>query len=122
MLRPPAAVNTVLAEPRRAAPPPSDFFPPPKVIGLYIHAQTPREHHARVCPNLQFHTKCVVLVLMRAVLTAHLSGGANTAPQAFGWILEREGEGEKGGKWKGRKGKWKGKGKEKEERKRRGEK
>ena len=121
LLRPPAAVDTVLAEPRRAAPPPSDFFPPPKVIGLYIHAQTPREHHARVCPNLQFYTKCVVLILMRAVLTAHLSGGANTAPPSL-WLDFGEGRGRKGkGSGREREGRRRGKGEEKNK-KRRGKK
>jgi len=38
---------------------------------------------------------------MRAVLTAHLSGGANTAPPSLWLDFGEEGEGEKGGKGKG---------------------
>jgi len=47
---------------------------------------------------VQFCTKCAVLVLIGAVLTAHLSGGTNSAPQAS-WLDFEEGR-EKGGKRK----------------------
>ena len=34
----------------------------------------------RVCPNVHFCTKCTARILTYAVLTAYLSGGANSAP------------------------------------------
>ena len=51
------------------------------------------------------HEKCVVLSLICAVLSAHLSGRANSATQALcGWILETKLEGKRGRvKGKGRK-------------------
>ena len=36
-------------------------------------------NYIRVCHNVQFYTKCAVLILICAVLTAHLSRGANSA-------------------------------------------
>jgi len=66
----------------------------------------------RVCPNVQIYTKCAVLILICAVLTAYLSGGANSAPQAsrldFG-DRERKGKDSgRGKKGKGRRGKGEG--------------
>ena len=46
-----------------------------------------------VRPSVHFYTKCAVPVLICAVLTAHLSGGANSAPQAS-WLDFGAGEGE----------------------------
>jgi len=61
---------------------------------------------------VQIYTKCAVLILICAVLTADLSGGANSAPQAsrldFG-DRERKGKDSgRGKKGKGRRGKGEG--------------
>jgi len=59
---------------------------------------------------VQFYTKCAVLVLFCAVLTAHLSGGANSGPQAS-WLDSGEENGKREAKKSGRKKRRKGKGK-----------
>jgi len=59
---------------------------------------------------VQFYTKCAVLVLFCTVLTAHLSGGANSGPQAS-WLDSGEEKG-KGEKWKETKGRTRRKTKE----------
>jgi len=54
-----------------------------------------------VCPNVQFYTKCAVLILICALLTAHLSAGADCAPLSL--LAGFWGGEEKAGKGKGRK-------------------
>jgi len=66
-----------------------------------------------VCPNVQFYTKCAVLILICALLTAHLSAGADCAPLSL--LAGFWGGEEKGGK--AREGKWKEKRKKREGRK-----
>jgi len=93
---------------------------------------------SRVRPNVQFYTKCAVLVLICAVLTVHLCsynlqqcdatprtllGELTTLPQTS-WLDfgERKERGKGGEKGKGRKAKGKKNGKKRSEREKRGEK
>ena len=67
-----------------------------------------------VRPSVHFYTKCAVPVLICAVLTARLSGGANSAPPRLlvgfrGGEKGKRGERERGnGKWEGKRNKEKG--------------
>jgi len=60
-----------------------------------------------VCPNVQFYTKCAVLILICVLLTAHLSAGADCAPLSllagFWGGEEKAGKGKESGRRKGRK-------------------
>jgi len=100
-----------------------------RVVQVTKSLQDPLENAARVCRNVQFDTICAFLILICALLTAHLSVGANSAPlglPAGFWGRERRGKGrgkenERGKKLGGEKRK-REEGKEKGIKERRGEK